>query len=175
MKMKFVIFVFVLLPCLAWAETDNVESQAVDAAKSWLALVDAGIYGRSWENTMVLHISKDQMKRFEEASLQSFFSRAITYLCGVDPQGFGALEEKTRWERMRRIHSQAKGFGAETEREVVLFGEVCCHLETEAIDQVAHPWYYQQLLEPDEDRARTLEYLRDVALEQRSPTGGRHA
>ena len=50
MKRKFVIFVILLLPCLALAETDNVESRAVEAAKTWLALVDAGTYGRSWEN-----------------------------------------------------------------------------------------------------------------------------
>ena len=50
LKKKLVIFVIILLPCLAWAETDNVETQAVEAAKTWLALVDAGSYDRSWES-----------------------------------------------------------------------------------------------------------------------------
>ncbi len=124
---------------------------------------------------MVLQISNEQLKRLEEASLENFFRRAMAYLRGFDPEGFGALEEQARWERMRRIHSGAKGFGAETEREVVLFGELCCLLGTEKIDEVTHQWYYQQLYEPDEDRARTLEYLRDVAREKQSPTGGTHA
>ncbi len=50
MKKKLVIFFVLLMPCLTWAGTDSAESQAVEAAKAWLALVDAGDYGQSWEN-----------------------------------------------------------------------------------------------------------------------------
>ena len=124
---------------------------------------------------MVLQISKEQMKRLEEVRLEDFFRRATVYLTGFDPKGFGAVEEQARRERLRRIYRQAKRFGAVTEREVILFAELCCLLGTETIDEVTHPWYYQQLFEPDEDRARTLEYLRDVAREKQSPTGETHA
>jgi hypothetical protein len=50
MKRIFVFFVILLTPCLTWAETGNAESQALEAAKTWLVLTDSGDYGQSWEN-----------------------------------------------------------------------------------------------------------------------------
>ena len=50
MKRIFVISIVLLTPCLIGAATDNAESRAVEAAKIWLALVDAGAYSQSWEN-----------------------------------------------------------------------------------------------------------------------------
>ncbi len=32
-----------------WAENEEAEQKAVDAAKAWLALVDAGRFGESWD------------------------------------------------------------------------------------------------------------------------------
>jgi hypothetical protein len=49
MKRRIVIFLILFTPFLTLAETDNAENQAVRAAKTWLALVDAGAYGQSWE------------------------------------------------------------------------------------------------------------------------------
>jgi hypothetical protein len=49
MKRRIVIFLILFTPFLTLAETDNAENQAVQAAKTWLALVDAGAYGKSWE------------------------------------------------------------------------------------------------------------------------------
>ena len=68
MKMRFVIFAIIFLPCLAWAETDKVESQAVEAAKSWLALVDAGSYGRSWESAAGYFKRAIKKDRWEQAA-----------------------------------------------------------------------------------------------------------
>ena len=50
MKRIIVIFLVLFTPFLTWAGTDHAEGQAVAAAKTWLALVDAGAYGQSWEN-----------------------------------------------------------------------------------------------------------------------------
>jgi len=50
MKRMFVFFVILLTPCLTLAGTGNAESQALEAAKTWLLLVDSGDYGQSWEN-----------------------------------------------------------------------------------------------------------------------------
>jgi hypothetical protein len=33
----------------AWAQTEEAERKAVEAAKAWLALVDAGKFGGSWD------------------------------------------------------------------------------------------------------------------------------
>jgi len=124
---------------------------------------------------MVLQITNEQLRQLEKVCLENFFKRLMTYLSDFDSEGFGALEEDVRRERIGHIHSGAKGFSAETEREVILFGELCCLLGTETIDEVKHPWYYQQLVEPDEDRTRTLEYLRDVARDKQASTGETYA
>jgi len=50
MKRMFVFFVILLTPCLTLAGTGNAESQALEAAKTWLLLVDSGDYGQSWKN-----------------------------------------------------------------------------------------------------------------------------
>ena len=51
MKRVVVIFIILLTPFLTLAGTDNAEDLAVQAAKTWLALVDVGAYGQSWEKT----------------------------------------------------------------------------------------------------------------------------
>jgi hypothetical protein len=61
MKRIVVIFLILLTPFLIWAGTDHAESKAVQAAKTWLALVDAGAYGQSWEEAAAYF--KDAVKK----------------------------------------------------------------------------------------------------------------
>lgn len=50
MKRTFVFFFILLTPCLTWSGTENTENQALEAAKTWLVLIDTGAYDQSWEN-----------------------------------------------------------------------------------------------------------------------------
>lgn len=61
MKRIVVIFLILLTPFLIWAGTDHAESKAVQATKTWLALVDAGAYGQSWEEAAAYF--KDAVKK----------------------------------------------------------------------------------------------------------------
>jgi hypothetical protein len=50
MKRIVVICLVLFTPFLTRAGTDLAEKQALQAARTWLALVDAGDYGQSWKN-----------------------------------------------------------------------------------------------------------------------------
>jgi hypothetical protein len=83
MKRIFAISIVLLTPCLIWAGTDNAESRAVQAAKIWLALVDAAAYGQSWENAATYFkraVQKNQWEQMAKAvrdPLGAVVSRAL--------------------------------------------------------------------------------------------------
>jgi len=60
---------FVLIVCLASTVTfaGDVEKEAVKAAESWLALVDAGDYGESWTQSAELFRKAVTPERWQEA------------------------------------------------------------------------------------------------------------
>jgi hypothetical protein len=83
MKRIFAISIVLLTPLLIWAATDDAESRAVEAAKIWLALVDAGAYGQSWENAATYFkraVQKNQWEQMAKAvrdPLGAVVSRAL--------------------------------------------------------------------------------------------------
>jgi hypothetical protein len=67
----------------AWAQHEEQETKAVEAAKAWLALVDAGKYAESWDAAGAMFraaVAKDQWVKMLQASrtpLGKLVSRAV--------------------------------------------------------------------------------------------------
>jgi hypothetical protein len=72
-----------LAPGLAWAQHEKQEKAALEAARAWLALVDAGRYAESWDAASSLFrgaVTKEQWIRALEGSrtpLGKLVSRSV--------------------------------------------------------------------------------------------------
>jgi hypothetical protein len=112
------VIVATLMSGVAWAQHEKQEKAALEAAKAWLALVDAGKYAESWDAASSLFrgaVTKEQWikalegyrKPLGKLKSRTFaISKYMTSMPGAPDGEYVAIEYKTVFEN--------KADGAET-------------------------------------------------------------
>ena len=66
-RIFWIVLIVLFLPLRAAADTSQAEEFGLSAAKSWLALVDAGAYGESWDMSAQLFRGAITRQQWEQA------------------------------------------------------------------------------------------------------------
>lgn len=112
------------------------------------------------------------MAAFEAVARAKFVALAVDHAARFDPGGFGALDSAAKHRVADETLAIAARHGVVSEAGTILFLEARCASGPAFPDGADFVWA-QTLLSADRiDERRTMEYLRDVALDKAGWRGG---
>lgn len=114
----------------------------------------------------MLQISSETMAAFESATLESFVDQAVSHGRAFDPAGFGSLNLAAMRHAVNETIDIAGRFGVFGKAGTIFFLEARCILGPGFPGEPEHDWARNLLAAEWTDEARTMEYIRDTALEK---------